>query len=110
MDTPSEAKKDTEGEIARELLGALRYRRGGAEKRKSGAVDCSPHGGREGAIDQEVAEGLRDLPLQQTTAEIAVSMGCTTTVADVVCIVEHPEQGVPSCHSHVRTVQKTSEQ
>ena len=91
-------------------MGALRYRQGGAEKRKSGAVDCSPNRRREGAVDQEVTEGLRDLPLQQAAAEVAVSVGSTTTVANMVGIMEHPEQGVPSCHSHVRAMQKTSKQ
>ena len=104
MDTPGEAEKDAEGKITRELLGAARHGQRRTEERKRGAVDCSPNGSREGAIDQEVAEGLRNPPVQQAAAEEAVSVGRTTAAANMVSVVHHPKQGVSGCHSHEGTV------
>ena len=49
-DTAGEAEEDAEREVTRQLL-RTRGRNGGrAEKRERRTVDCSPDGGREGAV------------------------------------------------------------
>ena len=76
-DTPREAKKDAERKITRKLLCASREGGGRTEKGERRTVDCSPGGGRKGAVKQEVAEGLRDPALQQTMTEKAMRVGRT---------------------------------
>ena len=98
-DTAGKTEEHAKREVARQLLRTRRGSGGRAEKGKRRAVDRSPDGGRKGAFNQEVAEGLRDPAMQQTMAEKAMRVSGTAAGADMVRVMNDPEQRVPCAHS-----------
>ena len=61
---------------------------------KERAVDRCPDWGGEGAIQQEVPQGLRGLSREETPTEETGGVGWATATANTVSVVEDVEEGV----------------
>ena len=58
-------------------------------------MDGRPDWGGEGAIQQEVPQGLRGLAREETPTEEAMGVGGTAAISDAVSVVKDMEEGVP---------------
>ena len=65
-------------------------RHGGPFEGEGRAVDRGPNRGREGAIEQEMAESLWDPTGQEALAEEAVGVVRTAAETDMVSVVDDP--------------------
>ena len=105
-DAPRETKEEAECKVTRKLLGGRGKRGGGAEEGEGRAMDRSPDGGREGAVQQEMALSLGDPTRQETAAEEAVGVGGTAAETNMVSVVDDTEQRVSGRHGHEGTMKE----